>query len=147
MEEKIFIGTVKSDVNIPYIKGEKLYLTKHSWDCNWYWGFGYIGNKSLHTHFDNTFLNNHLTYSEIFYKPIHRDYYFKDSDWYVIKDLFIQAYSLQKTAEVYRYGGHQTIRENITDIIKNQDKANIINKDLELVLNTLWDFIITNRIN
>lgn len=147
MEEKIFIGTVNSDVNIPYIKGEKLYLTKHSWGCNWYWGFGYIGNKSLHTHFDNTFLNNHLTYSEIFYKPIHRDYYFKDSDWYVIKDLFIQAYSLQKTAEVYRYGGHQTIRENITDIIKNQDKANIINKDLELVLNTLWDFIITNRIN
>jgi len=147
MKEKIFIGTVKSDVNIDYIKGEKLYLTKHSWDDNWFLGFGYIGNKNIHTHFDRMFLNNHLTYSEIFYKPINKDYYFKDSDWWVIRDLFIQAYSLQKTAEVYKYGGRQLARENITDIIENRDKANIINKDLELVLNTLWNFIITNRIN
>ena len=31
--EKIYIGTVD---------GEKIYLSAPSWDCDWYWGFGYI---------------------------------------------------------------------------------------------------------
>ena len=31
----------------------RLYLSKHSWDCGWYWGFGYIGNSRLHMHIDS----------------------------------------------------------------------------------------------
>jgi len=25
-------------------EGEKIYLTAPSWDCGWYWRFGYLGN-------------------------------------------------------------------------------------------------------
>ena len=62
--------------------------------------------------------------------------------WWIIRDLFTQAYALQKAAEVYQYGGHQTLNPGITDCIKNLEMAALINKDLEIVLNKVWDFIV-----
>ena len=41
--KKTFIGTVD---------GEKIYLSAPSWDCGWYWGFGYLGNNNCHYHVD-----------------------------------------------------------------------------------------------
>ena len=49
--------------------GEYVWLEKESWDCGWYWGFGYLHTYSnnrcpersrdlnSHFHFDSTFLN------------------------------------------------------------------------------------------
>jgi len=31
--------------------GTKLWLTPPSWDCKWYWGFGYIHTPNSHSHF------------------------------------------------------------------------------------------------
>lgn len=51
-------------------EGNKRWLAAPSWDCGWYWGFGYIETYqqnwspekardiSEHTHFDSLFLNN-----------------------------------------------------------------------------------------
>ena len=36
---------------------ENVYLYDFSWDCGWYWGGGYIGNRNFHAHFDGAFLN------------------------------------------------------------------------------------------
>ena len=33
--------------------GIKYWLESESWDCNWYWGFGYLGNKNCHYHLKN----------------------------------------------------------------------------------------------
>ena len=30
--------------------GESIYFYKPTWDCDWYWGFGYLGNKNQHYH-------------------------------------------------------------------------------------------------
>lgn len=38
---------------------EIIILKPPSWDCNWYWGFGYIGNMNLGTRLDNIGDNNH----------------------------------------------------------------------------------------
>ena len=62
--------------------------------------------------------------------------------WWIIRDLFRQAYALKAAAEVYQYGGHQTTRPGMTDCIKNLEMAARINKDLEIVLNKVWDFIV-----
>ena len=62
--------------------------------------------------------------------------------WWVIRDLFKQAYALKEAAEVYQYGGHQTTAPGITDCIKNLEMAAQINKDLEIVLNKVWDFLL-----
>ena len=31
---------------------ENIYLSPPKWDCGWYWGFGYLGNKDCHYHVD-----------------------------------------------------------------------------------------------
>ena len=47
--------TIGSDKNKKYLMGknqygEKVWLETPSWDCDWYWGFGYLHTKSSHTH-------------------------------------------------------------------------------------------------
>ncbi len=140
MTNKIYIGKVKKDWKgneRNYVAGEKLYLSKHSWDCDWYWGMGYIGNKDLHTHFDSTFLNG----SPDVASQIFDDQQFTDNEWWVIRDMFIQAYALKKAAAIYRHGGHQTTKKGITDIIKNEELEKKLNEDCGKVLDTLWDYM------
>lgn len=140
MTEKIYLGKVKNTFD-GNVANEMLWLEKHSWDCDWYWGFGYIGNKHLHTHFDLTFLSDsqHYIASEIF-EQNDTAINITDKAWWIIRDLFVQAYALSKAAAVYRYGGHQT-SEEITTIIQDKKMSRILNNDLEIVLNTLWNFL------
>lgn len=129
MEDKIYLGNTT--------EYGRLYLSKHSWDCGWYWGFGYIGNTRLHMHIDSL-INGEYDVNKIFdgSTGITQD------QWWIIRDLFRQAYALKAAAEVYQYGGHQTTRPGITDCIKNLEMAALINKDLEIVLDKVWDFIV-----
>ena len=149
MKDKICIGKVKKEIPASqnynpetdrvFIEGEKLYLEKHSWDCGWYWSFGYIGNKDLHTHC-NVFIKELLWHSknEVFEKSIFNN---NDNFW-VFKDLLSQAYALKKAAEVYRHGGYCSSLKGVTDIIQSNVQEQIINKDLETVLDAMWDFLI-----
>lgn len=128
---KIYLGKIDN---------KRIYLYKHKWDCNWYWGFGYLGNDNLHFHIDS------LLREETNVNVIFSETKLSQKQWWIIRDLFVQAYALKHCADVYQYGGHQTYREGVTDIIKNKDKADTINKDLEIVLDTVWNYII-NALN
>jgi hypothetical protein len=126
--EKIFLGKLKD--------GEPCFITKHQWDCGWYWALGYVGNKNSHYHFSSFLEGNIYKASDLFVTPK-----FTDDQWWIIRDLFVQAYALKAVAAVYRYGGHQTTLKGVTDVIQNQEKADAINKDLELILNTVWEYM------
>jgi len=148
MAEKIYIGTTKKSFerNTVIPTGSIIYIEKHNWACDWYWSFGWIGNKNMHMHF-SAFMsmdNNsdcNMVASEIFQKPV-----YSDSTWWVIRDLFKQAYALQKCAEVYRYGGHQTSKEGTTDIIKDDAMCTRLNADLKTVLDKLWSVLENDKI-
>jgi len=131
---KIYLGKMRPNVGT-LADSESLYLTKHTWDCNWYWGFGYIGNSRCHFQF-SSFLETPKLASEIF-----KSTNITDADWWIIRDLFVQAYALKKAAEVYRYGGHQTNHAGITDIIKDTDIGVRLNADIKKILDVLWGFI------
>jgi len=131
MTDRIYLGIYK---------GEKVYLSKHSWDCGWYWGFGYVGNRDWHFHF-TTFLEDSSCAGRAFIDPN-----FTYQNWWYIRDLFIQAYALKKVAEVYSYGGHQSSKAGLTDMLRSEDKAKQANDDLELVLNALWQFMLDNNL-
>lgn len=133
---KKHLGKIRDDYP-GNVAGESIYLSKHSWDCGWYWGFGYIGNGRMHTHFDTVFLNDTITDITDIFKSTR----LTQEDWWVLRDLFIQAYSLKQCASVYRIGGHQTDQKGITDIIKNEEMEKQINKDLEIVLNKIWELV------
>lgn len=116
--------------------GETIYLEEHSWDCSWYWGFGYIGNHRLSTHFNLCFLNGETDINKIFQEtPIRQE------EWWLLRDLFIQAYALKDSAEVYHYGGHQVTKRGVTDIIQSKEMEDEINKDLKIVLDEIWGLL------
>ena len=116
-KEKWYLGCLKGTK-------EKIYLEDFSWDCEWYWEGGYIGNKSLHCHFDGCFLDmpdnrGHSLISSEDVKKLSNSYsswedldFFLDdvqydsNEWWRIKDLFKQFYIYKKAAEAFLYGGH-----------------------------------------
>lgn len=146
--DKIYLGTINN---------EKIYLSKHSWDCGWYWGFGYLGNKNLYFHIESLIESRYIKDSLIslnkevnnnkFYniETIFTKTWIDQADWWILRDLFIQAYALKHCAEVYKYGGHQTTVLGITDIIKNESMQDTINKDLEKVLDTIWQYLLDKK--
>jgi hypothetical protein len=141
-KDKRLLGRLKTDAGT-CADGSFLYLTKHSWDCGWYWGFGYVGNANCHFHFDSLlYIKDSKGTVKYEASDLFAETKITDKEWWVIRDLFVQAYALKKAAKVYRHGGHQTQVPGVTDIIKHPTMVVCINKDLEKVLDTLWSFIV-----
>lgn len=131
MKDRIYLG--RGGPGLKYGEGEAIYLEKHEWQCGWYWGFGYLGNKNLHFHF-NSVLEQPSVYKvdEAF-----KSTWITQDQWWILRDLFIQAYAFQKAAECYRYGGHQSQKAELYRV-KSKDMAMHINNNLRQVLNTIW---------
>lgn len=134
--DRVLLGRVKVGAST-YADGEPLFITKHKWDCGWYWGFGYIGNRHTHFHFDSLLTGSPRMASDLF-----SDTKLTDAQWWIIRDLFIQAYALHKAAAVYRHGGHQTSKKDTTDLIQNPAMAATLNADLQKVLDALWAYVV-----
>ena len=136
---RILLGKLKSDAGTS-ADGENMWLGKHRWDCGWDWAFGYVGNKNCHFHFKSLLYitdgsgSIKYTASDLFAETK-----ISDREWWIMRDLFAQAYALQRAAEVYEYGGHQTTVPGVTDIIANKERADQLNADLAKVLDLVWD--------
>lgn len=132
---KVYLGKVRDNAGT-YSDGEDLYLEKHKWDCGWYWAFGYIGNENCHFHFDSI-LDHVKTARELFSETN-----ISDKEWWVIRDLFKQAYSLKSAAETYRHGGYESSQTEITHIIVDDNMCTRLNSDLKKILDKVWDFTV-----
>lgn len=90
-------------------EGLKVWLVEPSWDCGWYWGFGYIeiyskNQKTLytHTHFDSLFLNVKYGWEKI-------EKYFKETtltykEQWKLLDYMKSFYTLRKTSDLVHQG-------------------------------------------
>ena len=121
-------------------------LTKHSWDCGWYWGFGYLGNKNCHWHTNSRIHQNRNEYdfksSDFTQIKTHfQTTWLTQNQWWILRDLFIQAYALKKAAECFVYGGYQT--SDAKDYrITDSELAKTINSKLEILLNNIWELLL-----
>lgn len=137
--EKIYLGK-RNNCNV--------YISKPSWDCNWYWGFGYLGNSCRLYHVDGLKYdikhyrdNNNKPRTEttrcILFDGFKNHF---DGDSFIIKDdkdlwklceLFETFYQLRETAELFIRGGMNVIENNpLKDIIQNKEISNNINENL-----------------
>ena len=94
--------------------GDKYWLEAPSWDCNWYWGFGYIevySNNSdpsmarditSHSHATN-FMSEYFT-SWNGSDPILKDQVFNEQEGWELSELFKQFYFLKEAAENFKRG-------------------------------------------
>ena len=138
MDETIKLGTVSRKYANDEIAGLTLHLTKHSWDCGWYWGFGYVGNRNLHTHFKECFLDN-TSFTDTEVGMIFDETNINQEEWWILRDLFVSAYALKEAAAIYHYQGHQTYKVfDVLDIRNKRTEAKL-NKDLKTVLDKIWD--------
>ena len=136
--QKIRLGRLKTDAGTTSADGEVVYLEKHRWDCGWYWAFGYLGNRNCHFHFDSLlYIKDDKGSVKYEASALFSETPITDKEWWVIRELFVQAYALKKAAGVYRYGGSQTTIQGVTDLIRSEELEIRLNKDLFEVLETL----------
>lgn len=110
------------------VDGENIYLDPPSWDCGWYWGFGYLGNRYCHYHVDGLMKNTNL-FAGI-KEHFDKDTFILKSDrevW-IFAELFATFYTLKKTAEVLRRGGSHYTNNPCKEIIINGAEVERINK-------------------
>lgn len=125
--------------------GEYVYLKKASWDCNWYWGFGYLHTYttytnnlhhlhperfsrdiSSHFHFDSEFLNGprhaHDMFMNYFAETV-----LTDSEVWQLCDYMKSFYTLKAAAEVLGRGySHYTERAKL-ETLKYPEMVGTIN--------------------
>ena len=133
MTDKIFLGSSKDH--------GLLYLEKHSWNCDWYWGFGYIGNSRLHMHI-SALIKHPEGYNPDWTDVDHHfsSTWLTQNQWWILRDLFISAYAIRKAAEAYHYGGHQTSQAEPYRVKRDGMEATL-NEDLGILLDNIWNLL------
>ena len=105
--------------------GISYWLEAPSWDCGWYWGFGYVetytNNRnpeksrdiSSHQHFNNMFLNGPKCSRDMF-KEFFVETPLSDDEIWELVDYMQTFYTLKSAAELFRHGySWQTSRAKI----------------------------------
>jgi hypothetical protein len=132
-----FLGTGKD--------GKNYYLVAPSWDCGWYWGFGYVqsftNNKrpnlsrdiSSHQHFDGLFFGKGETAFDV-YKQFFSRSSLSDNDIWKLCDFIKTFYALKEMAAIAGRGcSHFTERAKL-ETLKDLDMVKTINEIMLPVL-------------
>lgn len=120
-------------------EGTNYWLEAPSWDCGWYWGFGYIetytNNRrpniakdiSSHSHFDSMFMNGPGNTSDQF-----KNFFVKttltDNEIWELCDYMKTFYTLKTVAELFGRGySYYTARAKVDGLIQ-LEQVDQINK-------------------
>lgn len=111
-------------------RGVKYWLEEACWDCDWYYGFGYIETYTnnvnpekardidSHQHFDDLFLKNNIfdSYKDFFVKSTLNG----DEIWNLL-GYMKEFYTLNEYAELLKYGNNISSRASIVEEEKNKE--------------------------
>lgn len=105
--------------------GIKYWLEEAKWDCDWYWGFGYIETYTnnnnprvaqdinSHQHFDDLFLNKNIFNS---FKEFFKETPLNDGEIWELLGYMKEFYVMEKYSELLKYGNYITEKaKNITE--------------------------------
>jgi len=134
-------------------EGKNVWLEEPSWDCDWYWGFGYIerytNNKNpersrdilSHSHWDSEIVGiidvwdekkQKFVKSEYIHhlneNPNFKDTVLTDDESWELAELMNSFYILSKTAELLKNGCSGVTDNLAKDTIKNVEFRDKINK-------------------
>lgn len=106
------------------LDGTMYWLETPSWDCNWYWGFGYVETYTFnsrpdkshdirsHQHIDSSFIGKVGTNGDYIYNIFDTPLLkggttFTEEEGWELTELFSQFYTLSKAADLfYAEKGH-----------------------------------------
>lgn len=116
--------------------GKNIYLLAPSWDCGWYWGFGYLETYTrrqgqldieMHTHFST--LGENQNYFDGF-KEYFKETPLNDSEIWKLCDYMKSFYTLSDTAEFFRHGYSWYTETAKIDDLQRIDLENEINQKM-----------------
>ena len=119
-------------------EGKKIYLVAPSWDCGWYWGFGYLHSYTrrfgqldtgTHTHFDTEFFESYTNCFDAF-KNYFDDTTLTANEIWILCDYMKTFYTLRKTAELFRHGYSYITGRAKIDNLERQDLEKEINEKM-----------------
>jgi hypothetical protein len=114
--------------------GTRYFLAEPSWDCGWYWGFGYIAGyekdkpreQASHEHADH-FMSKWFTSFNNSEPRLSKTTFDEEEGWR-LSELFKRFYTLKEAAEMFYFGG---VRVNHDDeYLKDEALAKRINEVL-----------------
>jgi len=130
-------------------EGVKYWLETPSWDCGWYWGFGYVETYTnntdpskardveSHQHADGEYKSqcvNPTSDTNIFTGDFLIQKTFKDTEGWKLRELMATFYHLKEQATFFDHGGmHITTNPLARQFAKPERAKNINEKDIPAV--------------
>lgn len=118
--------------------GIKYWMPAASWDCDWYWGFGYVQSftnnfrpncahdTTSHQHFSVFFGGPADCYKE--FNDFFVEHPFTQSEVWTLLELMKSFYTLREYADMLYNGGAHMAKNPCKNTIKNDEERNRINK-------------------
>ena len=134
-------------------EGTLYWLESGSWDCDWYWGFGYVetytNNRnperakdiSSHQHFDGLFFkgkkNAHDLYEEFFENiPL------TDKELWTLCELMYSFYKARAYADMIHRGGANYTTNPCKEVIQNDNEWLRINREvIPAIMNAVYELL------
>ena len=129
------------------------WLEEATWDCEWYWGLGYVetftNNKNphlardinSHSHFDGMFFksnkNGYDSFKEFFDETV-----LSDEELWTLVECMKSLYTLSEYAELLHRGGSHYTSNPCSELIMNNDEYERINQELiPALLNQVYELL------
>ena len=125
------------NVKLGVVDGRGVMLRRPSFDCDWYWGFGYLGNSQCHYHLDGLasmeWKNKDIQGKNLFDQmKIHfgESLVLNDKSLWKFCEIVTTIYTLCKTAEVFNRGGSHFTTNPDAELLKHPEMWTHINEVL-----------------
>lgn len=117
---------------------QEIYLLRPSWECGWYWGFGYLRGRDVHYHLDRLdAVDKRLTHINI-YNQVTQHF---SGDGAIANmreaktlwrfcEVVKTIYALKEAAAVLGRGGSHIAQNPLMELIQNFDEVDRINEVL-----------------
>lgn len=135
MEKQIIKKFNKKYYLLGVRKGDnrKVWLEQANWDCEWYWGLGYVEvfNENYtdiqeHTHFDSLFFKK-LAYCYEKFTEYFEETTLDDKEIWQLLENMKSLYILRQYSDFLHIGGANVTDSGNKELIKNEDEYKRIN--------------------
>lgn len=126
--------------------GQEHYLEAASFDCNWYWGWGYLhvfsnprdparsADICQHWHFSKFFEQSSINAYDAF-KDFFKETVLTDNEIWQLVDYMCSFYTLRKSAELFHLGNsHYTGKASIEELHNTEIEDYINNKAIPAII-------------
>lgn len=108
--------------------GEKYYLEKGKFECDWYWSGGYLevfdkgySDIKLHTHYNWAKINNHKVRDISEFKYAFPETVLNKKETYTFHELMHSFYTAKDAMDMAYLGGSHITQNPLRDTIKNPE--------------------------